>query len=465
MFSRSGFLRSLSVLPFAPTLRSTSVHTIDPVLRGVRGPVLRPGEEGFAAEVAGFNAVWTPTPRLVVGAACADDVVAAVQFARLTGARLRAQATGHGLRGTLDDTVLVTTRRLDAVRVDPRTRTATVGAGARWRAVVDAAAAHGLAPLCGSSTGVGAVGYTLGGGVGSLGREFGFSADRVRSLEVVTADGHRRHVDVLHHPDLFWALRGGRDGLAVVTSMTLDLVPVATLHGGGLFFDLAHARTLLHTWRRWAPTLPEHVSTSIAFLRLPPDPALPAPLRGRAVVHVRFTSTGDDAEAGRLLAPVRAAAPALVDTVARIPFSAIDGVHADPTAPMPFAESGTGLRSLDAAAADALLARVDADSGTALVMVELRLLGGALGRPPRVGNAVTGRGAAFSLMGLGVPVGPGGDRVAEQLRALRTAVTPWATAGPLNLAGDGDHSALWSSADRARLARVRHRHDPRRTLA
>ncbi|MEZ0493635.1 FAD-binding oxidoreductase [Kineococcus sp. TBRC 1896] len=437
----------------------------DPVLRGIRGPVLRPGQVGFAEEVAGFNAAWTPTPRIAIGAVSADDVAAAVQHARLTGARLRTQATGHGLRGTLDGTVLVTTRRLDSVRVDPGSRTATIGAGARWRAVVDAAAAHGLAPLCGSSTAVGAVGYTLGGGVGALGRQHGFSADRVRSLEVVTADGHRRHVDVLHHPDLFWALRGGRDGLGVVTSLTLDLVPVATVHGGGLFFDLSTAHDVLHTWREWAPGLPEHVSTSIAFLRLPPDPALPEPLRGRAVVHVRFTSTGTDEEASRLLAPVRAAAPVVLDTLTRIPFTAIDGVHADPTAPVPFAESGTGLRTFDAPTADAVLARVDAGSGCVLAMVELRLLGGALGRPPRVANSVTGRGAAFSLMGLGVPVGPGGDRVAEQLHGLRAAVTPWATAGPLNLAGDGDHRGLWSAGDRARLAGVRRRYDPRGTFS
>ena len=132
---------------------------------------------------------------------------------------------------------------------------------------------------------------------------------------------------------------------------------------------------------------------------------------------------------------------------------------------MPVAEGGTGLRELCAGTVDAILARTDATSGSSLVMVELRLLGGALSRQPHVPNAVTGRGAAFSLLGLGVLAGPGAERVPQQLHALTTTVQPWATAGPLNLAGGGDHSALWSAADRARLATVRHRHDPRGTLA
>ncbi|WP_211298887.1 FAD-binding oxidoreductase [Kineococcus rhizosphaerae] len=434
-------------------------------LRGVRGPVFRPGDAGFAEEVAGFNAAFQPRPSLVVGATTADDVAAAVRYARATGAKARVQATGHGLSSDLAGTVLVTTKRLTGLRIDPRHRTATVGAGVRWKAVVDAAAEHGLAPLCGSSSQVGAVGYTLGGGHGSLGRRYGYAADHVRSLDVVTADGHRRHVDVLHHHDLFWALRGGRDGLAVVTSMTVDLVPVTRLHGGGIFHPGTSAKEVLHAWRTWAPTLPEHVSTSVALLRLPPDPALPEPLRGQFVVHVRFTSTGTAAEADRLLQPVRAAAPVLIDTIGEMPFTAIDSVHADPTRPMPVAQSGTGLRELCAGTLDAVLARADAASGSTLAMVELRLLGGALARQPRVPNAVTGRGAQFSLLGLGVLAGPGAERVPQQLHALTTTVQPWATAGPLNLAGGGDHSALWSAADRARLATVRHRHDPRGTLA
>jgi FAD/FMN-containing dehydrogenase len=48
---------------------------------------------------------------------------------------------------------------------------------------------HGLVGLAGSSSGVGVVGYTLGGGYGWLGRKYGFAAESVREADVVTADG------------------------------------------------------------------------------------------------------------------------------------------------------------------------------------------------------------------------------------------------------------------------------------
>ena len=84
-------------------------------------------------------------------------------------------------------------------RIDPEARTARVGAGVRWRAVIDAAAPYGLAPLNGSSSSVGVVGYTLGGGIGPMARRYGFAADHVRSFTIVTADGEIRTVDEQHH--------------------------------------------------------------------------------------------------------------------------------------------------------------------------------------------------------------------------------------------------------------------------
>ena len=96
------------------------------------------------------------------------------------------------------------------VQVDPVRRTAQVGAGARWADVLAAAAPHGLAGVSGSSSQVGVVGFCVGGGMGPLSRQYGFGADQVRSLELVTADGRIRQVDADAEPDLFWAVRGGK---------------------------------------------------------------------------------------------------------------------------------------------------------------------------------------------------------------------------------------------------------------
>lgn len=442
-----------------------SLTPVTDLAAAVAGPVLTPDHPDYAAEVAGFNLAVTASPAVVVGATGAPDIAAAVAWAADAGLPVTVQATGHGLTGDLAGTLLISTRRLTSVTVDPVAATATVGAGARWRAVIDAAAPHGLAPLNGSSSSVGAVGYTLGGGLGPLARRFGLAADRVRSLTLVTGDGEIRRIDADHDPDLFWAIRGGKVGFGIVVDMTIDLVPVRRLVGGGLFFPGEAAATVLHGWRRWAPTLPAEAGTSIALLRLPPDPSLPPPLQGRFVVHLRYTHLGTPAQAQELLAPVRDLAPVLADTVGELPYPAIDAVHMDPTTPLPAYDHGVGLTALPAEAVEAIVAAAGAESGSAVTMVELRLLGGAVAEPPAhtVTGAAPGRAAAFQAYVLGVPAGPAAASVPAQVEAVVGALAPWRTAGVPNFLGMGgaaDVAGLWPADPRARLAAVARRYDP-----
>src|SRR2546423_4479458 len=192
-------------------------------LDGIKGPVFRPGEDGYDEERAGFQAGVPERPELVVGATRPEDVAAAVAYATGRGLPVAVRATGHGLDIPTTGGVLVSTSRMDGVRVDPDARTAWVEAGVRWKSVVAAAAPHGLAPLSGSAPHVGAVGYTLGGGLGLLSRCYGYAADSVRSLDIVTPDGVARHVTAASEPDLFWGLRGGLDNFGVVTKSEVDL--------------------------------------------------------------------------------------------------------------------------------------------------------------------------------------------------------------------------------------------------
>ncbi|GAA1834484.1 FAD-binding oxidoreductase [Pseudonocardia ailaonensis] len=437
----------------------------------VAGPVLQPGDEGYATEVAAFNTAHVPAAAVVVGATCTADVVAAVRFARATGRRVAVQATGHGLTGELFGTVLVTTKRMDGVAVDPLNRRARVAAGVRWSAVVEAAAPHGLAPLNGSSSNVGVVGYTTGGGLGPMARRYGFAADHVRRFTIVTADGAAREVSENSRgddADLFWAVRGGKGNFGIVTEMEFDLVPVARFFGGAVFFGADDARTVLHAWREWAPTLPEETGTSVAMLRLPPDPALPEPLRGRFVVAVRFTHLGPAEEGEALLAPMRAAAGPIMDTVGELPYAAIDAVHMDPVAPMPVWDRGCAVSALPAAAVDALLAAAGPEVQVPLAMVELRLLGGAIRREPEVPNAVAGRGAAFSVFTVGVLAGPPIEVVAACAAAVVESVDEWNCGALVNLlgqAGPARVGALWGDEDRARLLAIARRLDPAGTFA
>ncbi|GAA4539996.1 FAD-binding oxidoreductase [Pseudonocardia xishanensis] len=451
-----------------PHENAQSQAAVELLASAVRGPVFEPGDPGFAEEASGFNVAHTPAAAVVVGATCTADVAAAVRFARASGRRVAVQATGHGLTDELFGTVLVSTRRMDAVSIDPLNRRAVVGAGVRWRAVLDAAAPHGLAPLCGSSSHVGVVGFTTGGGLGPFGRRFGFAADHVRRFILLTADGAVREID--EHStgsdgDLFWAVRGGKGNFGIITEIEFDLVPVSRFHGGAVLFAGEDAAAVLHTWREWAPTMPEHTGTSVALLTTPPDPRLPEPIRGRSVVAVRFSTLAPAEEGAALLAPLRAVATPLIDTVGELPYAALDAVHMDPTDPMPSWDRGTSLRELTAETVDALLAHATPP----LAMVEVRLLGGAVARRPEVPNAVSGRDVAFSVFTVGVLAGPEPQLVPAAAAALVDALRPWAAEGGLvNLLGQASPSrvgALWSPADRERLLDIACRVDPEGTFA
>ncbi|MGY1702100.1 FAD-binding oxidoreductase [Geodermatophilus sp. SYSU D00766] len=450
----------------APALPVPSDLDVDDLRLEVRGPVLAAGDAGLAAEVATWNTAVTHTPAVAVGAVCAADVVAAVRFATAHGLPVAVQATGHGPVRNADGAVLVTTSRMQGVRIDPGARTARVEAGVKWTTVLAAAAEHGLVGLCGSSSDVGVVGYTLGGGVGPLGRRFGFAADSVLAVEIVTADGELRTVTAGSDPELFWAVRGGKGNFGVVTALEFRLFAVPALVGGGLFFAGRDAAAVLHAYRAWAPTLPEEVTSSIAVLRMPPLEELPPPLRGQTVVHLRFLYAGDDPDAAAaLLAPMTGAGEVLLGGVGPMPPTALDAVHMDPTEPMPAWEKGALLADLTAETVDALLAVAGPEVQVPLVMVEIRQLGGALGRPAPVPDAVPGRHAPWSVFVVAPMVPELAEVVPHVGRGVLAALAPWTAPGGLvNFLGDVDGPAevlaAWDAGSRERLLAVKRAVDP-----
>ena len=118
-----------------------------------------------------------------------------------------------------------------------------------WGDVTVAAGEAGLVALHGSSPDVGVLGYTLGGGIGWLGRKHGLAANSVLAFEVVTADGELVRADAENEPDLFWALRGGGGAFAAVTAIEFRLYPLTEAYAGWLVFDASDAAAALHAWR------------------------------------------------------------------------------------------------------------------------------------------------------------------------------------------------------------------------
>jgi FAD/FMN-containing dehydrogenase len=439
------------------------VHDLASRLSGV---VLEPTDPGFADEVAGFNTAAVHIPALVVGAASESDVVEAVRFAAAHDLPVRVQATGHGAHVPVTDGLLITTRRMDAVSVDPVDRVATVQAGARWAAVIAAAAPYGLAPITGSAASVGVVGYLLGGGLGPLARSHGFSSDRLLGATVVTASGEVVDASPTGDADLFWALRGGKGGLGVVTEVRVGLVELPELYAGSLTFDGAHAATVLRGWIDWTATAPDDVTTSLAFLRFPDAEFLPPPIRGRFLASLRVAYPGPAAEGERVSAPLRALAPVEIDALGPLPLTDVARIHDDPEGPVAAWGWGALLGPLDEQFATTFSSLFHATAPLPFLGIELRQLGGAASIEVPGGSAVGGRMAAYAIHVLGAP---DASLFAEVLPraaagfadAIRAWIAPetnihWISHVP----GAAEFATAWPAATSARLAEVRRRVDP-----
>ena len=396
------------------------------LVAALEGPLLTPADPGFAAELSGSNLSYVHTPELVVGAASVGDVQLAVRFAAEHGMHVTVRATGHGDHATITHGMVITMKRLDAVEIDPTDRIATIGGGARWASVVAAAGVHGLAPVAGSSTNVGATGYLLGGGLGPLARSHGFSSDYVRELTVVTADGEVVRASREEHPDLFWSLRGGKGGFGVVVQSRVQLIELATLYGGSLVFAEDDIETVLRGWIDWTHTAPDSVTTSIAIMHFPPIEQVPEPMRGRTLLMLRFAFPGDAAEGVKLAAPLRALAAPFMDALNELPASAIATIHNDPTESGPGWASGLLLRDLDQDFANAVLATVGYGVDTPFLATEIRHIGGATRHDVEDGSAVGGRSAGYVMNVVGMPNPALFDTVLPgAFSAFLDAIAPW----------------------------------------
>ena len=424
------------------------------------------GDDAYAALVSPWNLAVDVRPAAVLAARTAQDVVEAVRFAREHGLLVTPQATGHGPIASLVGELLVSTRGLDECVVHPQ-GWARVGAGVKWLRVVEAAAPYGLAPLSGSITDVGVVGYTTGGGLGPMARTYGLAIDRVRAIEVVTGDGELRRVTPTAHPELFVALRGGKGMLGIITAIEFDLVHQPTFYGGSLWFDGEHAATVVERWREWSAELPELGTTSFALFQLPDMPEVPPQLAGRLTLSVRYVWTGDNAEGEGWFAPMRDAAPVLLDDVSTRPYTAIDSVHTDPLDPMPTHEAATVLGSFPAEAAEALLAWAGPGSGSPQVLVEVRQMGGAFARPGTHDSAFCSRGGAYSVLVVGVLGVTDTAGLEAHAAAVVAALAPWEGGHRLpNFSFEAESLArAYDEATLRRLRQARRNYDPDGVIA
>jgi FAD/FMN-containing dehydrogenase len=421
------------------------------------GRVHRLGDDGYDEARLPWQRKFDPHPALVADATVPEDVQAAVRCAREHDLALAVQATGHGAVRAADGDLLLRTGAMDAVVVDPERGTARVGAGALWSDVIAAAAPYGLAPLSGSSAGVGVTGYTLGGGAGWLSRACGFAADSLLRAEVVTADAELMAASADEHPDLFWALRGGGGNFGVATELEFRLHPVERVYAGMAMFEPDRAADTLARYREWALGEPDESNTALVVMTLPDMPQLPEALRGRRVLILRALYIGEAEAAERLLAPLReVAGPPLMDGLRAMAFADTATLLGPPPPPM------VGEMHIDLLH-DVPDAVIDAVAGADGAAVELRHWGGAMARPGEDAGPIGHRDVPFSVV-VSAQAASREQQPAAAAAVERVAarLRHHATGGSfLNFLGDPARTATaYSAGDYQRLAAIKRDYDP-----
>src|SRR3954451_843318 len=429
------------------------------------GPVILPGDPGWDDARSAFNLLLDQHPAAVAVPTDAADVAAAVAYAQRAGLRVAPQATAHnqGPLGGMEDALLLNVRALQEVRVDPGARRVRVGAGVKWDRVAPRLSAHGLAGLHGSSPDVGIAGYSLGGGMGCLARKYGLQTNAVTALELVTADGELVRADAEHHPDLFWALRGGGGNFGVVTAIEFAVHPVDELYAGAMFFPLERSSEVLHTWSALLPTLPDELMSWASLMHFPPIPDVPAFARGRSFAVVMAAHLGSEAEARALLRPLRDLGPAR-DTFATVPPVVLGDLAMDPLDPVPFHLTHELLDRLPPETIDDLMAKVGPGSGRGetVTILQFRHMGGALAREARGAGARATLPGEVCMLALGAVFDEAADiAVRHALAGIEAAVMPHRAGDYPNFVEvPADASSFFDPETWARLRAIKSAYDP-----
>ena len=431
----------------------------------IAGRLATPDDPDWDEARQAWNLAADPHPAAVAYVQGADDIAAVIRYAAAHELKVLGQGTGHGAVavGPVEDTIVIKTERMRGIEIDREARTARIEAGVRAMELATAAQDAGLCFLPGSSPNIGLTGYTLGGGLSWLGRRYGFACNRIEAIEVVTADGQQRRVDRETEPELFWAMRGGGGSYAVVTALHLRLLPIAEAFAGALVFPAEVGTEAVRTYRDWAATAPEEITSRVRFLRPPPLPDVPEPLRDKPLLTIDGAFVGDLDQGDELIAPLREIGEPIMDTFARMPVVGLARIHMDPEPPIPAVGHGVLVRELSNEAIDAFFDQVGPQANSPLLLAELDQLGGALGQPAEGAGALSHLDSDYVMFAAGLPMNPEqGAAIVERLDALEDALSPWAGKGDyFNFAErPSDLEAIFDSAVCDRLAAVKRQWDP-----
>ncbi|TML26172.1 MAG: FAD-binding oxidoreductase [Actinobacteria bacterium] len=431
------------------------------------GELVGPGDPSYEEHRQVWNGSIDRRPALVARCAGADDVVAALRFAREAGLPIAVRSGGHSFPGlsVCDDGLVVDLSPMKGIRVDPEGRVARVQAGVLLGELDQATQAHGLAVPAGIVTHTGLAGLTLGGGIGWLMRKHGLTIDQLVEAEVVTAAGERLTASETENPDLFWGLRGGGGNFGVVTEFEFRLNPVGpVVLAGPIFWAMEDSPEVLRFYRDWVADAPDELMTIVLHRKAPALDFVPEHLHGKLVVAVVCCYAGALEEGEKVLRPLRALGSPLLDLCQPKPFLAHQAMF-DPSF-VPGRHYYFRSCDVDALSDEVIDVTVEHSLRieSPLTTYPIWQMGGAVARVNDDDSAFHGRGAAFTFNIGACTAGPEGfDRERQWVRDFWSALAPHHRGVYVNFLMDEGADRVrqaYGPAKYDRLRALKRRYDP-----
>ena len=297
---------------------------LDSLKAQLRGPLLVFDDPGYQDSRTVWNAMIDARPAAVARCLGAADVIACVQFARDNDLLMCIKGGGHNIAGlaTADGALMLDLSLMRGAWVDPEKCVAHAQAGCLLGDVDRETQVRGLAAVLGFVSQTGIAGLTLGGGFGYLTRRWGWTADTVLGMDVVTAEARLVRASREENADLFWGLRGGGGNFGVVTGFEYSLYPVGPeLLGGLVAWPACEAPQVLELYRTLAENAPPEL-TLVAIMRLaPPAPWLPKERHGTPIVAILACYTGPLEDGAQVVAPIKSLGKPIGDVLVRRPYT------------------------------------------------------------------------------------------------------------------------------------------------
>jgi FAD/FMN-containing dehydrogenase len=430
---------------------------------GLRGQLLGRDDPAYDEARKIWNGSIDKRPALIARCAGVADVMAAVKFAGRHGLQVAVRSGGHSFPGlsVADDALVIDLSPMRGIRVDPDERTARVQAGVLLGELDRETQPFGLAAPSGIVTHTGVAGLTLGGGIGWIMRKHGLTVDKLRRVDVVTAQGELVKATREENEDLFWGMCGAGANFGIVTEFEFDLVPVGpTILAGPIFWKLEDSAEVLRFYRDWVAEAPDDLMTIVVHRKAPPLPFVPEELHGQLVVMVIPCWIGDFDEGEKFIRPLREFGNPVADVCVQKPYLAHQAMFDPAFVPGRWYY----FRSFDVPALTDEMIDITAEHSSRiqspLTSFPIWQMGGAVARVGEDETAFGGRNAGFTYnIGASTATAEGFDEERQWVRDFWSALEEWHTSVYVNFLSDTEEGE-----ERIRAAYGPEKYDRLKTL-